>query len=151
MRRRMMKSKIHRATVTDANLHYVGSITLDTKLMEQADILDWEQVTVVDIDNGARFETYAIPGGDGDVCLNGAAARLVHPGDRIIVITYADYEDSELDEFALGSSTSTPPTGPSTRPPRPRWPRRRPARCATWRSRRRWAPRWPASTPSSTA
>ena len=100
MRRRMMKSKIHRATVTDANLHYVGSITLDTKLMEQADILDWEQVTVVDIDNGARFETYAIPGGAGDVCLNGAAARLVHPGDRIIVITYADYEDSELDEFA---------------------------------------------------
>ena len=100
MRRRMMKSKIHRATVTDANLHYVGSITLDTKLMELADILDWEQVTVVDIDNGARFETYAIPGGDGDVCLNGAAARLVHPGDRIIIITYGDYEDAELEEYA---------------------------------------------------
>ncbi|MEZ5145082.1 MAG: aspartate 1-decarboxylase [Acidimicrobiales bacterium] len=100
MRRRMMKSKIHRATVTDANLHYVGSITLDTELMELADILDWEQVTVVDIDNGARFETYAIPGGPGDVCLNGAAARLVQPGDRIIVITYGDYEDSELEAFA---------------------------------------------------
>ena len=99
MRRRMMKSKIHRARVTDANLHYVGSITLDTQLMELADIREWEQVTVVDIDNGARLETYAIPGGPGDVCLNGAAARLVQPGDRIIVITYADYEDAELDEY----------------------------------------------------
>ena len=99
MRRRMMKSKIHRATVTDANLHYVGSITLDVELMARADILEWEQVTVVDIDNGARFETYAIPGGPGDCCLNGAAARLVHKGDRIIVITYADYDDDELDGF----------------------------------------------------
>lgn len=100
MRRRMMKSKLHRATVTDANLHYVGSITLDTQLMELADIREWEQVTVVDIDNGARFETYAIPGGPGDVCLNGAAARLVQPGDKIIVITYADYDESELEHFA---------------------------------------------------
>ena len=100
MRRRMMKSKIHRATVTDANLHYVGSITLDVELMARADILEWEQVTVVDIDNGARFETYAIPGGPGDCCLNGAAARLVHKGDRIIVITYADYDHDELDGFA---------------------------------------------------
>ena len=99
MRRRMMKSKIHRATVTDANLHYVGSITLDVDLMASADILEWEQVTVVDIDNGARFETYAIPGGPGDCCLNGAAARLVHQGDRVIIITYADYEAAELDEF----------------------------------------------------
>ena len=99
MRRRMMKSKIHRATVTDANLNYVGSITLDTALMEQADILEWEQVTVVDIDNGARFETYAIPGGPGDVCLNGAAARLVHTGDRVIIITYGDYDDAELESF----------------------------------------------------
>jgi aspartate 1-decarboxylase len=96
----MMKSKIHRATVTDADLHYVGSITLDTELLERADIREWEQVTVVDIDNGARFETYAIPGGPGDVCLNGAAARLVQPGDRIIVITYADYDDAELDDYA---------------------------------------------------
>ncbi len=96
----MMKSKIHRATVSDANLHYVGSITLDTELMELADIREWEQVTIVDIDNGARFETYAITGGPGDVCLNGAAARLVHPGDRIIVITYGDYEDAEIDEYA---------------------------------------------------
>src|SRR5947209_15159870 len=102
MRRRMMKSKIHRATVTDANLNYVGSITLDPLLMEQADILEHEQVCVVDIDNGARFETYAILGvpGSGAVCLNGAAARLVHPGDKVIIITYAEYEDAELDAYA---------------------------------------------------
>jgi aspartate 1-decarboxylase len=100
MRRRMMKSKIHRATVTDANLHYIGSITLDTDLMARADIRQHEQVHVLDIDNGARFETYAIPGGPGEVCLNGAAARLVQPGDRIIVITYADYTDAELEDYA---------------------------------------------------
>ena len=99
MHRRMMKSKIHRARVTDANLHYVGSITLDTRLMEQADIREWEQVQVVDIDNGARLETYAIPGGAGDVCLNGAAARLVQPGDRVIVITYGDYDEAELEDY----------------------------------------------------
>jgi aspartate 1-decarboxylase len=99
MRRRMMKSKIHRASVSDANLNYVGSISLDPELMERADILEWEQVTVVDIDNGARFETYAIVGQPGDVCLNGAAARLVHKGDRVIVITYADYEEAELEHF----------------------------------------------------
>ncbi len=100
MRRRMMKSKIHRATVTDANLNYVGSISLDPELMRLADILEWEQVTVLDIDNGARFETYAIVGGSGQVCLNGAAARLVHTGDKVIVITYADYETAELETFA---------------------------------------------------
>jgi aspartate 1-decarboxylase len=100
MRRRMMKSKIHRATVTDANLDYVGSISLDPELMTLSDILEYEQVTVVDIDNGARFETYAIIGGPGEVCLNGAAARLVHHGDKIIVITYADYEAAELDGYA---------------------------------------------------
>ena len=101
MRRRMMKSKIHRATVTDANLNYVGSITIDTDLMAAADLLEWEQVAIVDIDNGNRFETYVIPGaaGSGAMCLNGAAARLVHPGDRIIVISYGDYEDAELDGF----------------------------------------------------
>ncbi len=100
MRRRMMKSKIHRATVTDADLHYVGSITLDPELMARADIMEMEQVQVLDIDNGARLETYAIAGGPGDVCLNGAAARLVSPGDRVIVITYADYETSELESYA---------------------------------------------------
>jgi len=98
MRRRMMKSKIHRATVTDANLHYVGSITVDRDLMDQADLLEYEQVAVVDIDNGARLETYVIEGarGSGDICLNGAAARLVSPGDRVIIISYADYEAAEL-------------------------------------------------------
>jgi aspartate 1-decarboxylase len=100
MRRRMMKSKIHRATVTDANLDYVGSISLDPELMRLADIMEYEQVTVLDIDNGARFETYAIIGGPGEVCLNGAAARLVHRGDKVIVITYADYERAELEGFA---------------------------------------------------
>jgi aspartate 1-decarboxylase len=101
MRRRMLKSKIHRATVTDANLHYVGSITVDPDLLDAADILEHEQVAVVDIDNGARFETYTISGrrGSGDMCLNGAAARLVQPGDRIIVISYADYEPAELDGY----------------------------------------------------
>jgi aspartate 1-decarboxylase len=99
MRRRMMKSKIHRAVVTGADLNYVGSISLDPDLMALADILEWEQVTVVDIDNGARFETYAIVGEPGEVCLNGAAARLVHPGDKVIVITYADYEEAELADF----------------------------------------------------
>lgn len=99
MRRTMMKSKIHRATVTGADLSYVGSITLDTRLMELADLREFEQVHVLDIDNGARFETYVIPGGPGDVVLNGAAARLVHPGDRAIVLSYAEVEEAELDEF----------------------------------------------------
>jgi aspartate 1-decarboxylase len=98
MRRRMMKSKIHRATVTDANLHYVGSVTVDQDLMDAADLLEYEQVAVVDIDNGARLETYVIAGerGSGDICLNGAAARLVSPGDRVILISYAEYDDAEL-------------------------------------------------------
>ncbi len=99
MRRRMMKSKIHRATVTGADLDYVGSISLDPELMKLADIREYEQVAVLDIDNGARFETYAILGGPGEVCLNGAAARLVHRGDKVIVLTYAEYEEAELEEF----------------------------------------------------
>jgi aspartate 1-decarboxylase len=96
----MMKSKIHRATVTGACLDYVGSITLDTELMRLADIHEFEHVHVLDIDNGARFETYAMEGGPGDVILNGAAARLVQPGDRVIVITYAAYSEEELAEYA---------------------------------------------------
>lgn len=102
MRRRMLKSKIHRATITDANLHYIGSITVDPDLLDAADILEHEQVAVVDIDNGQRFETYTIAGrrGSGDMCLNGAAARLVQPGDRIIVISYADYEAADLEGYA---------------------------------------------------
>jgi aspartate 1-decarboxylase len=99
MRRRMMKSKIHRATVTGADLNYVGSISLDPELMRLADILEWEQVAVLDVDNGARFETYAIIGQPGEVCLNGAAARLVQAGDRVIVITYGEYENAELDHY----------------------------------------------------
>ena len=99
MRRRMMKSKLHRATVTGAELDYVGSISLDTELMKRADILEFEQVAVLDIDNGNRFETYAIAGEPGQVQLNGAAARLVQPGDKVIVITYADYDDAELGAF----------------------------------------------------
>ena len=99
MQRIMMKSKIHRATVTGADLNYIGSITLDPRLMELADIREHEQVHVLDIDNGARFETYAIRGGPGDVVLNGAAARLVHRGDKIIVITYAQYDEAELEGY----------------------------------------------------
>ena len=99
MRRRMMKSKIHRATVTGAELDYAGSISLDTELMKRADILEWEQVAVLDVDNGNRFETYAIAGEAGQVQLNGAAARLVEVGHRVIVITYADYDDAELDGY----------------------------------------------------
>ena len=102
MRRRMLKSKIHRAVVTDANLHYIGSVTIDPDLLDAADILEHEQVAIVDIDNGARLETYAIAGvrGSGDMCLNGAAARLVQPGDRIIVISYAEYDEAEMAAYA---------------------------------------------------
>jgi aspartate 1-decarboxylase len=100
MRRTMMKSKIHRATVTGSDLNYVGSITLDPRLMELADVMEHEQVHVLDLDNGARFETYAMRGGPGDVILNGAAARLVHTGDRVIVISYASYDEAELEAYA---------------------------------------------------
>lgn len=101
MLRTMMKSKIHRATVTDANLHYVGSITIDRELMDAADLLDNEQVHVVDVDNGARLVTYVIEGerGSRTICLNGAAARLVQPGDTIIIISYADYDEAELERY----------------------------------------------------
>jgi len=99
MRRRMMKSKIHRATVTAANLSYVGSVSIDARLMALADVLPHEQVAVLDIDNGARLETYAIKGAEGEICLNGAAARLVSPGDRVILITYADYSEDELADY----------------------------------------------------
>ncbi len=101
MQRVMLKSKIHRATVTDCDLHYVGSTTIDPELLEAADILEYEQVHVVDIDNGARFETYTIGGerGSGDMCVNGAAARLVHRGDTIIVISYGQYDQAELSRY----------------------------------------------------
>lgn len=101
MRRSMCKSKIHRATVTDANLTYEGSITLDPALMEAGDLLEYEKVHVVNIANGARFETYVIRGVEesGDVVLNGAAARLVQPGDRVIIMSYAQYDEAELEDF----------------------------------------------------
>ena len=97
----MLKSKIHRATVTDCDLHYVGSITVDPELLEAADIREHEQVHVVDIDNGARFETYTIAGerGSGDLKVNGAAARLVHHGDTVILISYASYSEADLDAY----------------------------------------------------
>ncbi len=102
MYRTMCKSKIHRATVTDANLNYVGSITIDQELLEKADILPYEKVQVVNNNNGARLETYAIPGkrARGEVCLNGAAARLVQPGDIVIIISYAQYAPAELESYA---------------------------------------------------
>ena len=102
MQRTMLKSKIHRATVTGCDLHYVGSITIDPLLLEAADILPHEQVAVLDIDNGARFETYTLEGerGGGEITLNGAAARLVARGDRVIVVSYASYDEAELERYA---------------------------------------------------
>ena len=101
MNRTMLKSKIHRCRITDSDLHYVGSITVDPDLLEEADILEHEQVHVVDVDNGARFETYTIAGerGTGEVKVNGAAARLVHRGDTIIVISYAAYTREEMEHY----------------------------------------------------
>ncbi|MEG6586145.1 aspartate 1-decarboxylase [Dendrosporobacter sp. 1207_IL3150] len=101
MFRTMFKSKLHRATVTEACLNYVGSITIDEDLMDAADIFIGEKVQVVNNNNGARLETYVIPGerGTGVICLNGAAARLVQPGDKVIIITYAMMEDKEAKDF----------------------------------------------------
>ena len=101
MQRTMLKSKIHRATVTDCDLHYVGSITIDPELLEAADIREFEQVGVVDINNGARFETYTIAGerGSGDMKVNGAAARLVHHADTIVVISYGGYDPEEIEHY----------------------------------------------------
>ncbi|EAX47234.1 aspartate 1-decarboxylase [Thermosinus carboxydivorans Nor1] len=101
MFRTLFKSKLHRATVTEACLNYVGSITIDEDLMDAADILINEKVQVVNINNGARFETYVIAGerGSGTICLNGAAARLVQPGDKVIIITYAMMDDTAARTF----------------------------------------------------
>ena len=101
MQRVMLKSKIHRATITASDLHYVGSITIDPDLLEAADILEHEQVHVLDLDNAARFETYTIAGerGSGTMQINGAAARLVHTGDTIIVVSYASYAEAELERY----------------------------------------------------
>lgn len=101
MKRIMCKSKIHRATVTDANLNYEGSITVDGSLLDAANIREYEQVHVVNVSNGARFETYAMRGREasGDIVINGAAARLVQPGDTVIIFSYASYEEAELETF----------------------------------------------------
>ena len=99
MQRTLLKSKIHRACITDANLNYQGSLTIDADLMEAADILPYEQIKVYNINNGARFDTYAIagPAGRGDICLNGAAARMGASGDLIIIATYANFDQSEIE------------------------------------------------------
>jgi|KBSMisStaDraftv2_1062788.scaffolds.fasta_scaffold902562_2 aspartate 1-decarboxylase len=100
--RTMLKSKIHRATVTQADLHYVGSVTVDQNLMEAADLLAGERVAIVDVTNGARLETYVIPGvrGSGVIGINGAAAHLVHPGDLVILISYAQMDDETARRYA---------------------------------------------------
>lgn len=101
MQRFMLKSKIHRATVTDADLHYEGSISIDEKLMEEAAIVPYEKVAIYDVDNGERFSTYAIKGkrNSGTICLNGAAARKVDKGDLIIIATYVLVEDTETKKW----------------------------------------------------
>jgi aspartate 1-decarboxylase len=101
MYRRMMKSKIHRATVTDSNLQYEGSITIDEKLMEMADIIPYEQVDIYNVTSGERFHTYAIKGerDSGVICINGAAAHKAKKGDIIIIVTYADFEEKDLASF----------------------------------------------------
>ncbi|RSS41910.1 aspartate 1-decarboxylase [Streptomyces sp. WAC08241] len=130
MIRTIFKSKIHRATVTQADLHYVGSVTVDVELMEAADLLPGELVHIVDIDNGARLETYVIEGerGSGVIGINGAAAHLVHPGDLVILISYAQVEDAEARSFVprvvhvdgdnriveLGEDASAPVPGSDT-------------------------------------
>jgi aspartate 1-decarboxylase len=130
MMRVMMKSKIHRATVTQADLDYVGSVAIDLDLMEAADLLEGEQVTIADITNGARLETYVIEGrrGSGVIGINGAAAHLVHPGDMVILISYAQVDDVEARELrprvvhvdagnrivALGDDASEPVPGSDT-------------------------------------
>jgi len=128
--RTLFKSKIHRATVTQADLHYVGSVTVDADLMDAADLLPGELVHIVDIDNGARLETYVIEGerGSGVIGINGAAAHLVHPGDLVILISYAQVDDAEARAFVpsvvhvdagnriveLGTDASAPVPGTRT-------------------------------------
>jgi len=99
MQRYMLKSKIHRATITEADVDYIGSITIDAELMELANILENEKVHVVNIDNGVRLETYAIKGepGSGEICLNGAAAKLMNPGELVIILAYAVLDERELE------------------------------------------------------
>jgi len=101
MKRKMLRSKIHRAVVTEANLEYEGSITIESDLLRQAEVVEYELVQIVNLNNGERFETYVISGeaGSGDVQLNGAAARLVHPGDRIIIMAYSLIDEDEIESW----------------------------------------------------
>ncbi|MBQ6516907.1 aspartate 1-decarboxylase [bacterium] len=101
MQREFLYSKIHRATVTDANLNYVGSITIDEGILEKAKILEWQKVEILDINNGERFQTYVIKGERGSkcFCLNGAAARKVQVGDKVIIVSYASFSDDELKDY----------------------------------------------------
>lgn len=98
MQRTLLKSKIHRATVTGADMHYEGSISIDQNLCREADMKEFERVDIYNINNGERFSTYVIYGGDGEISLNGAAARLVQVGDLVIIASYAQYEESEVDK-----------------------------------------------------
>tara|TARA_X000000368_G_scaffold143913_1_gene113456 strand:+ start:240 stop:620 length:381 start_codon:yes stop_codon:yes gene_type:complete len=95
----VLRSKIHRATVTQADLDYVGSISIDEELMEESGIVEWEKIVVLDVTNGSRLETYAIkaPPGSGEICINGAAAHLVNPGDLVILLTYQGVEEGEIE------------------------------------------------------
>ncbi|MBQ8459337.1 aspartate 1-decarboxylase [bacterium] len=96
-----LHSKIHRATVTDANLNYVGSITIDETLLKASNIREWQKVEILDVNNGERFQTYVIKGkaDSGQICLNGAAARKVQPGDKVIIVTYGQFEEAEIKDF----------------------------------------------------
>ncbi|GHH53300.1 aspartate 1-decarboxylase [Streptomyces candidus] len=138
MLRTMFKSKIHRATVTHADLHYVGSVTVDADLMEAADLLAGELVHIVDITNGARLETYVIEGerGTGVIGINGAAAHLVHPGDLVILISYAQVDDAEARKLTptvvhVGEGNRIVGTGTDTAEPVPGGTARRPAGAAS--------------------
>ncbi|MBP5587601.1 MAG: aspartate 1-decarboxylase [Treponema sp.] len=95
----VLKSKIHRATVTDANLNYEGSISIDIELVKKANMHVWEKVDVLNVNNGARFSTYIIPGKKGEICLNGAAARMVAVGDKVIIVTYTHIEENDAENW----------------------------------------------------
>lgn len=99
MKRTMLKSKIHRAVVTDADLNYEGSISIDPKLCEAADLVEFEKVDVYNCDNGNRFQTYVIWGKSGEICINGAAAHLAQPGQKVIIASFVDVKESKIDQF----------------------------------------------------
>ena len=99
MKIEVLKSKLHRATVTDANLNYEGSITIDAKLLKAAQMHAWEKVDVLNVNNGARFSTYIMPGKKGEICLNGAAARMAAPGDKVIIVTYTYIQEQDAENW----------------------------------------------------